>query len=55
MNSSDLLVHFADNLASVVPSIDAEAEHDRWQAGIGSFEKKNHKIFKQKVERIVDR
>jgi hypothetical protein len=38
MASSDILISLADDFASVVPAIDAEAEHDRWQAGIGPFE-----------------
>jgi hypothetical protein len=38
MDSSDLLTSIADEFASVVPAVDAEAEHDRWQAGIGPFE-----------------
>jgi hypothetical protein len=38
MGSSDLLTSIADEFASVAPAIDAEAEHDRWQAGIGPFE-----------------
>jgi hypothetical protein len=38
MDSSDLLDRLADDFASVVPTVDAEVEHDRWQAGIGPFE-----------------
>jgi hypothetical protein len=38
MDSSDLLTSLADDFASVVPAVDKEAEHDRWQAGIGPFE-----------------
>jgi hypothetical protein len=38
MNPSFLLEQLADDFASVVPAVDAEAEHDRWQAGIGPFE-----------------
>jgi len=38
MNSSGLLRGIADDFASVIPEIDARAEHDRWQAGIGPFE-----------------
>jgi hypothetical protein len=38
MDNSDLLVSLADDIASVVPEVDAEAEHDRWQPGLGPFE-----------------
>jgi hypothetical protein len=38
MNSSFLLKRLADDFADVIPEIDSEAEHDRWQAGIGPFE-----------------
>jgi hypothetical protein len=38
MKSSDLLRYLGNDFASVIPDIDSEAEHDRWQAGIGPFE-----------------
>lgn len=38
MEASDLLAILADDIASVVPEVDAEAEHDRWQPGLGPFE-----------------
>lgn len=38
MGSSDLLQDLADGFASVIPDLDAKAEHDRWQSGIGPFE-----------------
>lgn len=38
MSLSFLLEQLADDLAEVVPTVDTEAEHDRWQAGIGPFE-----------------
>lgn len=38
MDSSDLFTSLTADFASVVPAVDAEAEHDRWQAGIGPFE-----------------
>ena len=38
MSSSELLRRLADDFASAIPNIDANAEHDRWQAGIGPFE-----------------
>jgi len=41
MTHSVLLEQLADDFASVIPSIDVEAEHDRWQAGIGPFEEEN--------------
>jgi hypothetical protein len=41
MKPSVLLEQLADDFASVIPSIDVEAEHDRWQAGIGPFEEEN--------------
>ena len=41
MDSQDLLRKLADDFASMVPKVDAEAEHDRWQAGIGPFEEEN--------------
>lgn len=41
MESQDLLRMLADDFASVVPKVDAEAEHDRWQTGIGPFEEEN--------------
>ena len=38
MQSSNLLEQLADDFASAVPIVDSEANHDRWQAGIGPFE-----------------
>ena len=38
MSSSELLRKVADDFASVVSDVDAEAEHERWDAGIGPFE-----------------
>ena len=38
MDTSHLLEQLADDFASAVPAVDAEAEHDRWQPGIGPFE-----------------
>jgi len=38
MESSVLLEQLADDFVTVVPELDADAEHDRWQAGIGPFE-----------------
>ena len=51
MDSSDLLERLADDFASVVPAIDAEVEHDRWQAGIGPFEEDNQvEMLREAVE-----
>jgi hypothetical protein len=41
MNSSDILIHLSNTLASATPSVDSIADHDRWQAGIGPFEEEN--------------
>jgi len=41
MHSSQLLQQLADDLSSAVPHVDQEAEHDRWQPGIGPFEEEN--------------
>ena len=38
MDSTQILQHLAEDFASAIPAIDGEAEHDRWQAGIGPFE-----------------
>lgn len=38
MNTSRILVNLASDFAETIPIIDAEVEHDRWQAGIGPFE-----------------
>lgn len=38
MTPSLLLEQLADDFAAVVSTVDAEAEHDRCQAGIGPFE-----------------
>ena len=37
-SESALLTQVATDFASAVPAVDAEAEHDRWQEGIGPFE-----------------
>jgi hypothetical protein len=38
MTSDHLLDRLARDLAAVVPRIDATAEHERWQPGLGAFE-----------------
>ena len=35
------LSELADKFSSVIPEVDADAEHDRWQPGIGPFEEEN--------------
>lgn len=39
MTTATLLDQFARDIASVIPQIDATAEHQRWQPGIGSTRK----------------
>jgi len=39
--ASDLLVQLADAFASVISDVDEDAEHERWQPGIGPFEEEN--------------
>ena len=34
----DILEELADGLATVVPEVDATAEHERWKPGLGPFE-----------------
>jgi len=52
MNSPRLLDQLADDFASVVPAVDAEAEHDRWQPGIGPFEEENQiEMIRTEVDR----
>jgi hypothetical protein len=51
MKTSDLLDALADDFASAIPAIDAEAEHDRWQPGIGPFEEdKQVEMLREAVE-----
>jgi hypothetical protein len=51
MDSSDLFTSLTADFASVVPAVDAEAEHDRWQAGIGPFEEDRQvKMLRDAVE-----
>lgn len=39
----------ASQLAGVMPKVDAEAEHDRWQPGIGPFEEE------EQISKLLDR
>jgi hypothetical protein len=51
METATLLEDLADLLASVVPSVDAKAEHDRWQEGIGPFEEERQvEMLRKAVE-----
>lgn len=51
MDSSDTLTTLADDFASVVPAVDTEAEHDRWQAGLGPFEEERQvEMLREAVE-----
>lgn len=45
----ELLRDLARDIASVIPAVDREAEHERWDAGIGPFEED------RQVEMIVNR
>jgi hypothetical protein len=38
VTTTDVLARLSRDLAAVVPRIDAEAEHERWQPGLGAFE-----------------
>lgn len=52
MNPSVLLEKLADDFASVIPTLDPEAEHDRWQAGIGPFEEDRQvEMLREALER----
>jgi hypothetical protein len=54
MDSSDLLTTLADDFASVVPAVDTEVEHDRWQEGIGPFEEDRQvEMLRDAVERAT--
>jgi len=45
---SNPLVQIANAFATVIPRVDANAEHDRWKPGIGPFEEENQ------IEMILD-
>ena len=38
MDASMILQQLAEDFASAIPAVDSEAEHSRWQPGIGPFE-----------------
>lgn len=48
MTTAPLLDQFSRDIASVIPQIDATAEHQRWQPGIGVFDEE------AQVERILE-
>jgi hypothetical protein len=47
--TSELLQEISNDFASVIPSVDEEATHDRWDPGIGPFEEE------RQLEMILDR
>jgi hypothetical protein len=54
MSCSKLLNQLADDFASVVPTIDADVEHDRWDAGIGPFEEDRQiEMLRETVEKDI--
>ena len=54
MNSSVVLARLADEFSSAIPAVDAEAEHSRWQAGIGPFEEERQiEMITQAIEEDV--
>jgi hypothetical protein len=46
MDTAAMLRQLGEDFAAAVPAVDATAEHDRWQAGIGPFEEE------QQIERL---
>lgn len=55
MNSSRLLRQLADDFASVIPDIDSDAEHGRWQAGLGPFEEERQiELLRAAVEEDIN-
>jgi len=55
MESSVLLEQLADDFVTVVPELDADAEHDRWQAGIGPFEEDRQiEMLREAIEGDTD-
>lgn len=41
MGSENILTRLAEDFASEIPEVDANAEHDRWKPGLGPFEEEN--------------
>lgn len=59
MASNDLLKCLADDFASVIPAVDAEAAHDRWKAGLGPFEEEKqvkmlHEAVRGNIQYSID-
>jgi len=55
MDSALLLQQIAEDFASAIPSIDANADHDRWKPGIGPFEEDRQvEMLREAVEPNVD-
>jgi len=55
MDSARLLQQIAEDFASAIPSIDANADHDRWKPGIGPFEEDRQvEMLREAVEPNVD-
>ena len=51
MDSSDILISLVDDFTSVVPTVGAEVEHDRWQAGLGPFEEERQvEMLREAIE-----
>ena len=51
MDLSDILISLANDFTSVVPTVSAEVEHDRWQAGLGPFEEERQvKMLREAIE-----
>ena len=38
MTTTDALDQLSRDIAAAVPRVDANAEHERWQPGLGAFE-----------------
>lgn len=55
MDSAFLLQQIAEDFASAIPSIDANADHERWKPGIGPFEEDRQvEMLREAVEPNVD-
>lgn len=55
MGSALLLQQIAEDFASAIPSIDENADHDRWKPGIGPFEEDRQvEMLREAVEPDID-
>ncbi|WP_394742934.1 transcriptional regulator [Natronococcus roseus] len=55
MSSSLLLEQLADDFATTIPAIDAQANHNRWKPGIGPFEEDNQiEMLREVLEEETD-